>query len=105
MTLVLRLSDVVRLPLVRLRVLRSSLFRRSCCAAFAYGACRLALHQHGLDRFIAQMAELHLTVQIIAHVFDDHEEAHDEQNPDDPRGQYHHFLSVGEREHAARVPT
>ena len=34
MTLVLRLSDVVRLPLVRLRVLRSSLFRRSCCARF-----------------------------------------------------------------------
>ena len=66
---------------------------------FATDACRLALHQHGLDRFIAQMAELHLTVQIIAHVFDDHEEAHDEQNPDDPRGQYHHFLSVGEREH------
>ncbi len=61
--------------------------------------CVLPLQQQPLDRLVAQAAELHLTAQIVAHVFNDHEEADDEQHPDHPGAQHHDLLAVGEREH------
>ena len=59
----------------------------------------LAFHDQTLDRVIAQIAELYLAFQAVAHVFDDYQEADDEQYPQHPSGKHHHLFSGGHREY------